>query len=213
MRKTLLLLLISTSLFAQTKIDSIFSIEFPTTPEKLKISEGAEKEIVFYSNNENDSFVVMSLINENGENDFEKNLPSPEGLKSAYEKMIAVQIKAMRKKTFIFKDSTEIEIKGFRGYRLTYQDENSKKQIAESVLLLINGINFIATYSKVNEYNEENKNKFLNSITIDTSKEPKQVAEKYDLKGNLLELFFKGILVVGLFYLLRKYKKTTGNNV
>ena len=207
MRKTLLLLLISTSLFAQTKIDSIFSIEFPTTPEKLKISEGAEKEIVFYSNNENDSFVVMSLINENGENDFEKNLPSPEGLKSAYEKMIAAQIKAMRKKTFIFKDSTEIKIKGFRGYRLTYQDENSKKQIAESVLLLINGINFIATYSKVNEYNEENKNKFLNSITIDTSKEPKQVAEKYDLKGNLLELFFKGILVVGLFYLLRKYKK------
>ena len=207
MRKTLLLLLISTSLFAQTKIDSIFSIEFPTTPEKLKISEGAEKGIVFYSNNENDSFVVMSLINENGENDFEKNLPSPEGLKSAYEKMIAAQIKAMRKKTFIFKDSTEIKIKGFRGYRLTYQDENSKKQIAESVLLLINGINFIATYSKVNEYNEENKNKFLNSITIDTSKEPKQVVEKYDLKGNLLELFFKGILVVGLFYLLRKYKK------
>ena len=210
MRKTLLLLLISTSLFGQTKIDSIFSIEFPATPEKMKISEGAEKGVVFYSNNENDSFVVMSLITEKGERDFKNNLPSPEGLKSAYEKMIAVQIKAMRKKTFIFKDSTEIEIKGFKGYKLTYQDENSKKQIAESVLLLINGINFIATYSKVNE---ENKNSFLNSITIDTSKEPKQVVEKYDLKGNLLELFFKGLFVVGLFYLLRKYKKTTGNNV
>ena len=81
MRKTLLLLLISTSLFGQTKIDSIFSIEFLTTPEKLKISEGAEKGTVYYSNNENDSFVVMSLINENGENEFENNLPSLEGLK------------------------------------------------------------------------------------------------------------------------------------
>jgi hypothetical protein len=213
MIKTLLLLLISTSLFGQTKIDSIFSIEFPTTPKKMKISEGAERGVAFYSNNENDSFVVMSLINENGERDFKNSLPSPEGLKSTYEKMIAIQIKAMRKKTFIFKDSTKIKINGFKGYKLTYQDENSKKQIAESVLLLINGINFIATYSKVNEFNEENRNKFLNSIKIDTSKEPKQVVEKYDLKGNLLELFFKGLVVVGLFYLLRKYKKTTGNTV
>tara|TARA_R110002167_G_scaffold365960_1_gene592223 strand:- start:71 stop:712 length:642 start_codon:yes stop_codon:yes gene_type:complete len=213
MRKTLLLLLISSSLFGQTKIDSIFSIEFPNEPEKMKISEGAENGIVFYSNSEKESFIAMSLISENGEREFKNDLPSPEGLKSAYEKMIAVQIKAMRKKTFLFKDSTKIAIKGFKGYKLTYEDENSKKQIAESVLFLINGINFIATYSKVNEFNEENKNKFLNSITIDTSKEPKQVAEKYDLKGNLLELFLKGILVVGLFYLLRKYKKTTGNTV
>ena len=213
MRKTLLLLFISSSLFGQTKVDLIFSIEFPNEPEKMKISEGAENGIVFYSNSEKESFVAMSLISENSKREFKNDLLSPEGLKSAYEKMIAVQINAMRKKTFIFKDSTEIEIKGFKGYKVTYQDENSKKQIAESVLLLINGINFIATYSKVNEFNEENKNKFLNSITIDTSKEPKQVAEKYDLKENLLELFLKGILVVGLFYLLRKYKKTTGNNV
>ncbi|MCD8455268.1 hypothetical protein PJW08_09305 [Tenacibaculum finnmarkense] len=213
MRKTLLLLLISSSLFGQTKIDSIFSIEFQNEPEKMKISEGAENGIVFYSNSEKESFVAMSLISENGERDFKNDLPNAEGLKSAYEKMIAVQIKAMRKKMFIFKDSSEVEIKGYKGYKLTYQDENSKKRIAESVLFLINGINFIATYSKVNEFNEENKNKFLNSITIDTSKEPKQVAEKYDLKGNLLELFLKGVLVVGLFYLLRKYKKTTGNNV
>lgn len=208
MRTTLLLLLISTSFFAQTKIDSIFSIEFPTKPEAFKFSEKNEKGTAFYSNNENDSFVVMRIIKDNGEAEFKNNLPNLKGLKSAYKKMVAVQIKAMRKKSFIFKDSTEIKINGFTGYKITYQDENSGNQNAESILLLINGINFIATYSKINEFNEVNKNKFLNSITIDTSKELKQIAEAYDLKGNLLKLFFKGIFVIGLFYILIKYKKT-----
>jgi len=213
MRKTLLILLLTTSIFGQTKIDSIFSIEFPTKFEKYDLSEKNEKLTAFYSNNENDSFVVMRMINEEGETKFRNNLPNLKSLKKAYEKMIEVQIKAMRKKTFIFKDTTEIKINDFIGYKITYQDKQSGNQNAESILLLIDGINFVATYSKVNKFNEENKNKFLNSIEIDTSNAPQQIVEPYDLKRNLLELFFKGIFVIGLFYLLRKYKKTTGNNV
>ena len=207
MRTTLLILLFSTSIFGQTRIDSIFSIQFPTNPEKYDFSEKNEKGTGFYSNNENDSFVVMRMINVKGE----KNLPNLKGLKRAYEKMVDVQIKAMRKKNFIFKDSTEIKIHDFIGYKITYQDEHSGNQNAESILLLINGINFVATYSKVNEFNEDNKNKFLNSIKIDTTNNPKQVVESYDLKGNLLKLVLSGILTVILFYLWRKYKKTTGN--
>ena len=213
MRITILILLLSTSIFGQTKIDSIFSIQFPTNPERYDFSEKNEKGTAFYSNNENDSFVVMRMIKDNGETEFEKNLPSPKGLKIAYEKMISVQIKEMRKKTFVFKDSTEIKINGFTGYKLIYQDENSGNQNAESILLFINGINFIATYSKVNAFNKENKNKFFNSIKIDTSNNPKQVAESYDLKGGLIKLFLSVILTFGLFYLWRKSKKTTGNNV
>lgn len=99
--------------------------------------------------------------------------------------MVEVQIKAMRKKKFIFKDSTEIKINNFIGYRITYRDENSGNQNAESILLLINGINFIATYSKISEFNNEKKSEFLNSIKIDKSNNPKQIVEPYDLKHNV----------------------------
>ncbi len=213
MRITLLILLLSTSLFGQTKVDSIFSIRFPTKPERFDILEKNENGTGFYSNNENDSFVVMRLITDKGETEFENNLPNLKSLRKAYEKMVDVQIKAMRKKNFIFKDSTEIKINDFIGYKITYQDENSGNQNAESILLLINGINFTATYSKVNKFNDENKNKFLNSIKIDTSNNPKQLEEPYNLKENLLGLILKGIFVFGLFYVWRKYKNTTDKTV
>jgi hypothetical protein len=213
MRINLLILLLSTSLFAQTKIDSIFSIQFPSKPEKSEFSKKKENGIAFYSNNEKDSFVVMRLVTENGETEFGKNLPNLKNLKKAYEKMVGVQIKEMRKKNFIFKDTTEIKIKDFIGYKITYKDKNSGKQNAESILLIINGINFIATYSKVSEFNNENKRKFLKSIKIDTSNNPKQLIEPYDLKGNIFKLILKGIFIIGIFYLIWKYKKTTGNTV
>ena len=122
--------------------------------------------------------------------------------------MVDVQIKAMRKKNFIFKDSTEIEINDFIGYKLTYQDEHSGNQNAESILLLINGINYIATYSKVNEFNEANKSNFLNSIKIDLTEKPKQISttEKFDLKKSLLKLLGSGLVLFGILYLRRKLK-------
>ena len=42
MRITILILLLSTSIFGQTKIDSIFSIQFPTNPERYDFSEKNE---------------------------------------------------------------------------------------------------------------------------------------------------------------------------
>jgi len=90
MRITLLILLLSTSLFGQTKVDSIFSIQFPTKPEKYDFSEKKESGTAFYSNNEKDSFVVMRLMTDNGETEFEKNLPNLKSLKfiiqSSYKK-------------------------------------------------------------------------------------------------------------------------------
>ena len=213
MRITILLLLLSTSIFGQTRIDSVFSIQFPSNPERYDFSEKNEKGTAFYSNNENDSFVAMRMIKIDGETELKKNFPNLKSLNKTYVEFVDIQINAMKKKNFIFKDSTKIKINDFIGYKITYQDEISGNQNAESILLLIDGINFVATYSKINEFNEKNKNKFFNSIKIDTSNDPKQVVESYDLKGGIIKLFLSGILTVGLFYLWRKSKKTTGNNV
>jgi hypothetical protein len=213
MRINLLILLLSTSFFAQTKIDSTFSIQFPSKPEKFEFSDKNEKGIAFYSNNEKDSYVVMRLVKENSETEFGKNLPNLKSLKKAYEKMVDVQIKEMKKKNFIFKETTEIKINDFIGCKIRYEDENSGNQNAESILLLINGINFIATYSKVSEFNNENKRKFLESIKIDTSNNPKQLIETYDLQENLFKIILKVIFIIGIFFIIWKYKKTTGNTV
>ena len=37
----------------------------------------------------------------------------------------------------------------FIGYKISYQDLNSGNQNAESVIVFINGITYVATYSKV----------------------------------------------------------------
>ena len=99
------------------------------------------------------------------------------------------------------------------GQKITFKDSISGNINAEGNLIEINGKQYFAIYSKIAEFNENRKNEFLNSIKIDSSKEVKQITKPYDLKENLLELFFKGIFVIGIFYLIRKYKKTTGNTV
>jgi hypothetical protein len=162
----------------------------------------------YYLNNENDSFVVMRLVVDNKHTEYEKDFPNRKSLKKAYKKMIDVQIKAMSKKSFVFKDSAEITINDFIGYKITYQEEHSENQNAESILLLINGINYIATYSKVNVFNELNKSKFLNSIKIDLTEKPEQIAinKKFNLENSVLKLDGSGLLLFGILYLRKKLK-------
>jgi len=92
----------------------------------------------------------------------------------------------MRKKGFAFKDTTEIKIGKFIGYKLKYRDENSGIENAESIMIDINGVNYVTTYSQVSEFNLVHKNKFLNSIRINENANPIQISksEKFNLKSS-----------------------------
>ena len=132
-------------------------------------------------------------------------------LNDFYKAQIDSQIQSMQRKDFHFADTTAIKIDEFIGYKISYQDSLSKRQNAESINLFINGVFYIATYSKVNEYNIENKNRFFQSIKITNSKELKQFEEPFNFKRNLLELLVSILTVIMVVYILKKLKKTTGN--
>lgn len=196
-------LFISYPIFGQTMIDSIFSIQFPSNPE-IHIAEDEKAEaIAFYLNSEKESFITMRITNGYSNQD----LPSLRGLQILYEESIAAQIHAMERKRFEFRDTVGIWINELKGYRIIYQDSVSKRQNAESIILFINGITYVATYSKVNEFVIENKDRFLKSIIIDTTKNVKQFIKPYDFKRKIIELFISAIMLIILFYLWKKYKK------
>jgi hypothetical protein len=201
------LVILSCPIFGRTNIDSIFSIQFPTNPERQDYEVENEKGTVFYFNSENESFFAMRIIDTN----VKYKIVDLNDLKTLYENIITVQINAMKRKNFVFIDTTEIYIDGFIAYKISYQDLHSKNQNAESIVMFLNGITYVATYSKVKEFLIENKEKFLKSIKIDKSRELKQFEQPYDFKGKLLELFISVIFLLTIFYLLKKYKKTTGN--
>jgi len=230
MKKSIIriIFLLSLSINAQVKIDNIYSIDFPNNYEKSESIEKAELPERFkgkvsnrvkvktytFNNSDKDFYILITTkyINENNE-PIEYNPESISELYNKYGKYSKKIIESFSRKGFKFKDSTSIRINNFFGQKISFKDSISGNTNAEGNLIEINGKQYFAIYSKIAEFNENRKNKFLNSIKIDSSKEVKQITKPYDLKENLLELFFKGIFVIGIFYLIRKYKKTTGNTV
>jgi len=209
MKKILFLILIySSTTFAQTKIDSIVSIKFPGEVKRLDITEKNISKVSYYSVNDKDSF-AMSRIDSIGykrENDlnFEQ-----ENLKDKHKKLVLSQIKAMYKKGFLFDDSYLIKINEFNGAKTVYINEKSGVKNAESIMFILNGVNYVATYSKVSEFSEERKNIFFNSLKIDkTKKEDEGInKDKFNLNNSILKLLGTGIILFLLIYYRKKTKK------
>jgi hypothetical protein len=200
----LLILLFSISLFSQTKIDETIAIEMPGNVKKFDTIASNVSLTSYYSNNENDSYAVFRIAILSDGNELH-NLPEDlKSLNKTYHQIMADQINSMSRKRFVFKDSLEIKIKNYIGYRLIYKDENSENQNAESIVLLLNGISYVITYSKVDSFNEKNKNKFLNSLRINKSKQIIDKPTFFDSFLSISKMIFYGILMIGLIILLRR---------
>jgi hypothetical protein len=204
----------STLTLGQTPIDSVISIKFPGKVEAFKKANAEASLKGLYFNSEKESYVVFrtTLLKNGGELAI---LPADAaGLTDIYHHDIANLIAPMRKKGFVFKDSTKINIEGYTAYKLKYVDLKSDSQSAESILLFLNGVRYAITYSKVTTYSEKNKEDFLNSLKIAHSNSLKQIA-KPDDNSSVLNFILTAVITLGLvifFIRASKNKSQFGMN-
>jgi len=207
-----LLFILSQSVLGQTQIDKYISIKIPEKVQQFDTLSGNVSVSAHYSKNENDSYVILKeskVLKENEKNVLDKDLKS---LKLKYAQIIASQIDAMSKNGFIFRDSAQIKINKFIGYKITYKDIASENMNAESKILYLNGSTYIITYSKVKSFSEANKNAFLNSLHIANPDEIKQIEDK-STTSNYLNIMFQYIfplfILIGIVWYSRRKKRKT----
>ncbi len=198
------LLLFYIPLFGQTKIDNNISIEIPGNVQKMDTTTASTSVSAYYSNNKTDSYLVLRIaVMSDGYELYSlpENLSS---VKQIYHQIIADQINSMNRKGFAFKDSQEVKIKGYLAYKIRYKTEDSSNQGGETLLLYLNGVTYVFTYSRVDYFIEKHKHRFLNSLTISNS--PKQITDAQSGFGflSLCKWFFNITIIIWFFYILRR---------
>jgi len=212
------LLLISTELFGQYKIDNNVSVTFPTKPKTEDFSKdiGSSKANLkaFYVNTKEQSLIVLrtALLEDNVESN--KPASSITELKEIYDNDVKSQIKAMTSKGFVFSESLKINIQNLEAYRLKYTLTNTKDPGAESIILFLNGIRYVFTYSKVSLFNKTDKDNFLNSIVVTNTPnilqiEPTKNSETEWFSYGLYAVVFIGLLI----YFVRASKSQSNNGI
>ena len=205
-------------LFGQEKIDANVSITFPQKPKTQEFSENVENIKAnlkaFYLNTQEQSLIaVRSVLLENGK-EINKPASSSLELKEIYDSEIKTQINAMKNKGFFFLDSMKIDIQTLTGYRLKYTLADTKEQGAESIILFLNGIRDVFTYSKVSTYNEYDKTKFLNSISVNNPQVTSQVEPIQKKAINWLKYGLYAISLFGfIIYFSQATKKQSKNGI
>lgn len=201
-----ILLLSSYQGLSQTKIDNNLSINFPSNPLKFNSIESNVSVNAHYLNSSDDSYIVLRMVLLVDGNESTSLASSEKVLNNVIYKNINGQISAMNKKGFSLKDSLQVKVNDYFGYKLIYIDPNSGTQNAESLLLFLNGISYVITYSKVGLYSEMNKEKFFDSLKINKSDSLKQIE---DSKGSssLYSTLIAMVLVLGYIIWLSRINR------
>jgi hypothetical protein len=154
--------------FSQTRIDSNVSVNIPGKLQRMDTDTTNASLSSFYSNSKTESYVVMRMaVVSNGEE--VNTLPKDSnGLSRIYSQIINGQIRGMERKRFLLLDTQKVKIKGYSAYKITYSTKDSQNEGAETILLCLNGIVYVFTYSKVGDYITQHKDEFQQSIKINS---------------------------------------------
>lgn len=161
--------------FSQTKIDEYVSIKMPETVQKMDTVTANASVSSFYSNSKAESYFVMRMAvisNGNEVNGLPEDLT---GLKKIYHQVIGDQINSMGKRGFLLLDTQEVKIRDYFAYKITYRTIDSQIESGETLLLCLNGVIYVFTYSRVGDYVVRHKEEFQKSITINSL--GKQIAD------------------------------------
>jgi hypothetical protein len=205
----------STIALGQTQIDSTVCLKFPGKVKTYKIEKAPAYLTGLYLNTDKESYIIFkTTLIQNGE--VATDLATDMGqLTNIYRHDITNQIVPMRRKGFVFKDSTRINIEGYVAYKVRYVGPISDSIGAESILLFLNGARYIITYSRVSTYNKKNSDVFFNSLYIAHSNAIKQIADVNDESPilNYIVIGITAIIVVVFFVRASKNKSKLGINL
>lgn len=199
------LLLLSFPAFSQTKIDEYVTIKIPGAVQKVDNLTADAAVSTFFSNSKVDSYLVMRMaVISNGleVNSLPENL---DGLNRIYKLISKGQIESMGKKGFLLLNTQQVKFNDYSALQITYRTAESQSEGGESLLLCLNGVVYVFTYSKVSDYVPQHKSEFQKSLKINTS--TKQIA---NVSGNSNSIFSVsnmvsyGILILVLVVFLLK---------
>ena len=198
------------SIFGQTKLDEFVSINIPGEVTKLDTIIENVRLLQYYSQNNTETYFIQKIQLGSEENDL-NNLPYDlNSLRKSYIDIFDGQMKSMGESGYELKDSTEIKIDNYIAYDFIYNNKKTGRKSVESNVIILNDDAYLATYFNEIDFNENNKTDFLKSLTIDSIKKPSQMIgnSRSFVTGYLAgKLFFYGLLIFGIIYLIRKYRK------
>lgn len=203
-----LLCLLSVTTYSQTKIDKFVSVNIPGKVEKLDTVIKNLKVENFISEVGNENFFIQKTIFDSTSIEF-NSLPSDlKSLKKTYKDCIKSFFEPMEAANIHFADSSQIKIDQYLAYRVSGKNGNIK--VVESILLILNEHLYVITYFNSVDFNENNKNSFLESAKIDSTLKPSQtLGHTTEFKlgyilGKIAIYLFIGIL---LYFLIQKFNK------
>jgi len=205
------LLLLNFPVYSQTKIDNFVNVKIPGEVQQKDFNESNASVKSFYSNSKTESYFVMRMaVILNGE---EVNIlvENSSRLNEIYDQFIGSQIESMKNKGFLLLDSQKVKIKDYSAYKITYKTADSKKESAETILIYLNGVIYVFTYSKVDGYILKNKDNFQQAITINSAAQQITDTPKDSDNFSLVsKLIIYGIIALALiiFFVLKSREKS-----
>lgn len=199
------------SAFSQTKIDNLVSIEIPGEVQLKYFDEANASVKSFYSNSTTESYLVMRMaVISNGE---EKTTLAKDSsqLYRIYKQIYEPQIETMKNKGFFLSDSQKVNIKDYLAYKITYKTTESQTESAETLLICLNGVVYIFTYSRVSDYILQHKENFFKSLTINSSaKQIADITKNSKSFTSVSELITYGIiaLVLIIYFVIKSRDKS-----
>lgn len=203
------LILLNLTVFSQTKIDDLVSIEIPGEVKKKNFTEANAFVKAVYSNSKTESYLVMRMaVLANGEE--VNTLPTDSSeLKNIYSQFIESQIDGMKEKGFLLLNTQKVKFNDYSAYKITYKTLASQNESAETVLICLNGVIYVFTYSRVGNYILQNKHDFQKSVKINSlAKQINYIPEEQIFSiSNILTFVIVAIVFIILFFKGRNKSK------
>lgn len=211
------LLLLSISAFSQTKIDKYVAVTIPGTVQKMDTTTANASVASFYSNSKAESYFVMRMAVMLNGNEVDGLPEDLNALKKIYHQVIGDQVNSMGKKGFLLLDTQEVKIKDYSAYKITYKTTDSHIESGETLLLCLNGVVYVFTYSRVGDYVVRHKEEFQKSVKINSL--AKQIAEvpinsnSAFSASNLITYGIISLILIVFFFKKSREKSNLGINL
>lgn len=212
---TLISILLSLSIWGQTAIDDLVSIDFPGEVTVSDTIVGNYRMLEFSSVIGEELYILRRVTDQSGA---VSKSSGPSDLKSlryanlSFIKGLAIQFKQFGINA---EPSKEIMIDTYYAYNTRYVDNISGNQVAESNLILLDGNFYAVIYFNRSDFDSTLKDQFFNSLKINSSKHPTQISSSVDalMVGELIgQLLVVGLVIVGLVFLFKRIDKMRNVN-
>lgn len=206
-----LIFILSISVHAQTKIDELVLINIPGEVSKLDTIVQNYSIKNFVSHIDNATYLVQKLKIDDGDDDL-NDLPSnTESLRKSYNDCIKGFAITMKEGGYIFSNSSEFKRDDYIFFKASFSNaEELNKKVVESNFLILNENAYVLSYFNNVDFNEKNKEDFMNSIKIASSLKPSQTIGKGDdyklgyMAGTITCYLF---VLGGILFLYFKFRK------